>query len=72
MLRLQKDIKQQVEEKMNNQKRTYFLQEQLRSIKKELGLERDDKDTMINKFRDRLTKIKVRESKSKCFPTNAC
>ena len=60
MLRLQQDIKQQVEEKMTNQKRTYFLQEQLKSIKKELGLERDDKDTILNKFKDRLQKIKVR------------
>lgn len=59
MLRLQQDIKQQVEEKMTNQKRTYFLQEQLKSIKKELGLEKDDKDTILNKFRDRLQKIKV-------------
>lgn len=64
MLRLQKDIKQQVEEKMSNQKRTYFLQEQLKSIKKELGLERDDKDAMINKFRDRLKKLKARERRS--------
>ena len=59
MLRLQQDIKQQVDQKMTNQKRTYFLQEQLKSIKKELGLEKDDKEAILNKFRDRRKKIKV-------------
>lgn len=63
MLRLQQDIKQQVDQKMTNQKRTYFLQEQLKSIKKELGLEKDDKEAILNKFRDRRKKIKV----SCCF-----
>jgi len=60
VLRLQQDIKQQVDQKMTNQKRTYFLQEQLKSIKKELGLEKDDKEAILNKFRDRRQKIKVR------------
>lgn len=59
MLRLQQDIKQQVDQKMTNQKRTYFLQEQLKSIKKELGLERDDKEAILNKFRERRKKIKA-------------
>ncbi|CAB1117057.1 unnamed protein product [Ectocarpus sp. CCAP 1310/34] len=58
VLRLQQDIKQQVDQKMTNQKRTYFLQEQLKSIKKELGLEKDDKEAILNKFRDRRKKIK--------------
>ena len=34
--------------------RKYLLQEQLKIIKKELGLEKDDKDTVIEKFRERL------------------
>lgn len=59
MLRLQQDIKQQVDQKMTNQKRTYFLQEQLKSIKKELGLEKDDKEAILNKFRERRKKIKA-------------
>ncbi|CAN0485604.1 unnamed protein product, partial [Ectocarpus sp. 12 AP-2014] len=58
VLRLQQDIKQQVDQKMTDQKRTYFLQEQLKSIKKELGLEKDDKEAILNKFRDRRKKIK--------------
>lgn len=59
VLRLQQDIKQQVDEKMTSQKRTYFLQEQLKSIKKELGLEKDDKEAILNKFRERRKSIKV-------------
>ena len=42
---------------MNNVQRKYFLQEQLKIIKKELGLEKDDKDAIAEKFRER---IKVR------------
>ena len=44
---------------MNNVQRKYFLQEQLKIIKKELGLEKDDKDAIAEKFRER---IKVRGS----------
>ncbi|CAN0180341.1 unnamed protein product [Ascophyllum nodosum] len=58
VLRLQQDIKQQVDQKMTDQKRTYFLQEQLKSIKKELGLEKDDKEAILNKFRERMKSIK--------------
>lgn len=67
MLRLQQDIKQQVDQKMTNQKRTYFLQEQLKSIKKELGLERDDKEAILNKFRERRKKIKVPPTRPMIF-----
>ena len=31
-----------------------YLQEQLRSIKKELGLEKDDKSALVQKFEERL------------------
>ena len=32
---------------MTEAQRKYFLQEQLKSIKKELGMEKDDKDAII-------------------------
>ena len=44
----------QVEEKMSEAQRKYFLTEQLKSIKKELGMEKDDKDTLIEKYRKKL------------------
>ena len=52
--KLQKEINQKVEEKMSETQRKYFLNEQLKSIKKELGMERDDKDALIEKYRARL------------------
>jgi ATP-dependent Lon protease len=53
--KLQKEISAKVEEKMTEAQRKYFLTEQLKSIKKELGMERDDKDALIEKFRKKLS-----------------
>lgn len=44
----------QVEEKIKLTHRKYLLQEQLKIIKKELGLEKEDKDAIEEKFRERL------------------
>jgi ATP-dependent Lon protease len=54
---LQQAIKQDVEKRMDKQQRQYFLQEQLKSIKKELGLEKDDKESLISKFSERISKV---------------
>jgi len=48
--KIQADIGKKVEEKISADQRKYFLNEQLKSIKKELGLEKDDKSAMIEKF----------------------
>jgi len=47
---LQQEISRKVEEKVNENQRKYLLNEQLKSIKKELGMEKDDKDTLITKY----------------------
>jgi Lon-like ATP-dependent protease len=57
--RLQQEISAKVEEKMSEAQRKYFLTEQLKSIKKELGMERDDKETLIEKYRKQLSKYPV-------------
>ena len=44
----------QVEEKVKTAHRKFMLQEQLKVIKKELGLEKDDKDAIAEKFKERL------------------
>ena len=54
LCRLQADIGRRVEEKISADQRRYFLMEQLKSIKKELGLERDDRAALVAKFRGRL------------------
>ena len=41
---LQQSIKHDVEKRMDKAQKQYFLMEQLKVIKKELGMEKDDKD----------------------------
>ena len=43
-----------VSDKVQKNHQKYMLQEQLKVIKKELGLEKDDKDAISEKFRARL------------------
>lgn len=57
--RLQHQIGREVEEKVKQQHRRYMLSEQLKVIKRELGLEKDDKDTIVDKFRLRLKDLTV-------------
>ena len=39
--------------------RKYLLQEQLKVIRKELGMEKDDADSMIEKYQARLQNLNV-------------
>uniref|UniRef100_A0AAV1TBY4 Lon protease homolog, mitochondrial n=1 Tax=Peronospora matthiolae TaxID=2874970 RepID=A0AAV1TBY4_9STRA len=55
--KVQQTIKEQVEEKVSKNQRNYLLMEQLKAIKKELGMEKDDKDAMITKYRERLAEF---------------
>jgi Lon-like ATP-dependent protease len=59
MSKLQMKIGKEVEDKVKQQHRKYMLQEQLKVIKKELGLEKDDKDAVGEKFRERLKSLTV-------------
>ncbi|XP_071455183.1 lon protease homolog, mitochondrial isoform X2 [Hetaerina americana] len=52
--KLQQKIGKEVEEKVKQQHRKYILQEQLKIIKRELGLEKDDKDAIEDKFKEKL------------------
>lgn len=61
----QAEIRQQVEEKMQKHQREFFLHEQLKAIQKELGLEKDDKTSEIEKFRKRLAELVVPEAAMK-------
>ncbi|CAL5228054.1 g11119 [Coccomyxa viridis] len=58
LCKLQGEIGKRVEEKISKDQRRYFLMEQLRSIKKELGLEKDDKSALLQRFQDRIDPFK--------------
>lgn len=57
--KLQQKIGKEVEEKVKQQHRKYMLFEQLKAIKKELGLEKDDKDAIEEKFRQKIKQLVV-------------
>uniref|UniRef100_A0A452U1G8 Lon protease homolog, mitochondrial n=1 Tax=Ursus maritimus TaxID=29073 RepID=A0A452U1G8_URSMA len=57
--KLQRRLGREVEEKIKQTHRKYLLQEQLKIIKKELGLEKEDKDAIEEKFRERLKELVV-------------
>ncbi|KAI3382755.1 hypothetical protein SNEBB_007741 [Seison nebaliae] len=51
MSHLQQKIGKEVEDKVKQQHRKYLLNEQLKVIKRELGLEKDAKETIVGKLR---------------------
>ncbi|XP_010268001.1 PREDICTED: lon protease homolog, mitochondrial-like [Nelumbo nucifera] len=58
--KIQESIAKAIEEKISGEQRRYLLNEQLKAIKKELGLETDDKTALSAKFRERLEPNKER------------
>ncbi|MFW6350364.1 MAG: endopeptidase La [Thiohalospira sp.] len=58
---LQAQIHQQVEERMSEQQRQFFLKEQLKEIQKELGIAKDDRTADIERFQARLEGLTVPE-----------
>jgi len=60
--KLQQKIGKEVEEKVKSVQRKYMLQEQLKVIKKELGMEKDDTDSIIEKYTSRLAELTVPET----------
>lgn len=59
--RLQSSINQRIEATVSKTQREFFLREQLKAIKKELGMEKDDKTSDLEKFETRIKKRKVPE-----------
>ena len=55
--RIQVKINKQIEEKVTKQQRDFFLREQLKAIKKELGLVKEGKETELDEFKERLAKL---------------
>lgn len=54
---LQRSIHKQMEDSVSKMQRKHFLTEQLKIIKKELGLERDDKDDLVQSMTKKLAEL---------------
>ncbi|WP_321492026.1 endopeptidase La [uncultured Desulfobacter sp.] len=61
--KIQKDINTQVDDN----KRKFFLKEQLKAIQKELGIQKDDKTSDVDKFKERFAELKPPEHVVKRF-----
>lgn len=63
--KLQQNIQHQVEEKISDSQREFFLREQLKVIKKELGMEKDDKTSELDELEKKISNLKLSEEASK-------
>ncbi len=61
LTKLQSSINLKLESGISKTQREFFLREQLKTIKKELGLEKDDKTHDLEKFEERLAQREVPE-----------
>lgn len=62
---LQHQISSQVNEKVSDQQREFFLREQLKIIQKELGLSKDDRTSDAELFEDRIADLSLPEAVDK-------
>jgi ATP-dependent Lon protease len=63
--KLQNTINKKIERNLSKSQREFFLTEQLKTIKKELGMEKDEKTSDIEKFKKRLESRVVSENVQK-------
>jgi len=54
LLRIQKRVQQEINEKIEKSQRDYFLKEELKAIKTELGMPTDSKSSDYQRFKDRI------------------
>ena len=59
--KLQVKISQRVEDRMSQQQREFFLREQLKEIKKELGITKEGSESETDKYEARIKKLKLSE-----------
>lgn len=64
---LQSKITKDVENKISKRQREYWLMEQMKGIRRELGLESDGKDKMVEKFKEKAGKLAMPEAVRKVF-----
>ncbi|KAJ9122309.1 ATP-dependent Lon protease pim1 [Naganishia vaughanmartiniae] len=64
---LQSKISKDVESKIQKRQREYYLMEQLKGIKKELGMESDGKDKLVERFKEKANKLAMPDGVKKVF-----
>ena len=64
---LQSKITKDVEQKINKRQREYWLMEQMKGIRRELGIESDGKDKLVEKFKEKADKLAMPEAVRKVF-----
>ena len=64
---LQSKISKDVENKITKRQREYWLMEQMKGIRRELGLETDGKDKLVEKFKERAKNLAMPEAVQKVF-----
>ncbi|KAI8809117.1 Lon protease C-terminal proteolytic domain-containing protein [Cladochytrium replicatum] len=65
--KLQQEIAKEVDKKITRKQQEYFLMEQLKGIKKELGIDTDGKDKLVEKFLERAANLTMPEPVRKVF-----
>lgn len=63
--RVEQDIRKQLDAKLGDHQREFFLREQLKIIKKELGLGKNDNEADVEKFTKRIENLKLTEEATK-------
>ncbi|KAL1956126.1 hypothetical protein VTO42DRAFT_7645 [Malbranchea cinnamomea] len=66
-VQLQSKISKDVEAKIQKRQREYWLMEQMKGIRRELGIESDGKDKLIEKFKEKAGQLAMPEAVKKVF-----
>lgn len=64
---LQSKITKDVESKITRRQREYWLMEQMKGIRRELGIESDGKDKLVERFKEKADKLAMPEAVRKVF-----
>jgi len=67
LARLQADISQRIEDRISEHQREFFLKEQLKEIRRELGMTKDDKTQEIEKLEKKAKKLNFSEEAKEKF-----
>ena len=66
-VQLQSKISKDVEAKIQKRQREYWLMEQMKGIRRELGIESDGKDKLIEKFKEKAGQLAMPDAVKKVF-----